>query len=178
MFERRLHFHIDWALVIALMALCLIGLANIYSATGGPTSIYVTQIYGIVLGLIALTICLAIDYRTLADKPRSVYGGVVLRLVYVLFLGVVRGGSRRWIDLGPLNLQPSEFAKAALALVLAKFFDESPPGGPAPGPRYGRHARPRALRHRLPGGHADAHLRHPRAGRRARGARRVEVRAP
>jgi rod shape determining protein RodA len=39
--------------------------------------------------------------------------------------GVVRGGSRRWIDLGPFNLQPSEFAKAAVALVLAKFFGES-----------------------------------------------------
>ena len=45
--------------------------------------------------------------------------------MYVLFFGVVRGGSRRWIDLGPLNLQPSEFAKATLALVLAKFFGES-----------------------------------------------------
>ena len=42
--------------------------------------------------------------------------------MYVLFFGAVRGGSRRWIDLGAFNLQPSEFAKAALALVLAKFF--------------------------------------------------------
>jgi len=38
---------------------------------------------------------------------------------------VVRGGSRRWIDLGPMNLQPSEFAKAALALALAKFFGDT-----------------------------------------------------
>jgi rod shape determining protein RodA len=129
MFERRLHFHIDWAMIIALMALCVMGLANIYSATGGPTGIYVTQIYGIVLGLVALAICLAIDYRTLADKSHFIYGGIVLLLVYVLFLGVVRGGSRRWIDFGALNLQPSEFAKAALALVLAKFFAESRRGG-------------------------------------------------
>jgi rod shape determining protein RodA len=111
MFERRLHFHIDWAMLIALMALCLLGLAQIYSATGGPTRTLRHQIYGIVLGLVALLICLTIDYRTLADKSHFVYGGIVLLLVYVLFLGVVRGGSRRWIDLGPLNLQPSEFAK-------------------------------------------------------------------
>jgi len=129
MFERRLHFHIDWAMVIALTALCLVGLANIYSATGGPTTVYVTQIYGILLGLVAMVICLTIDYRTLADKSHFAYGGIVLLLVYVLFLGVVRGGSRRWIDLGPLNLQPSEFAKATLALVLAKFFAESRRGG-------------------------------------------------
>src|SRR5256714_5054537 len=43
----------------------------------------------------------------------------------VFFSGGVGGGSRRWIDLGVVNLQPSEFAKAALALVLAKFFGES-----------------------------------------------------
>jgi rod shape determining protein RodA len=78
---------------------------------------------------VALAICLAIDYRTLADKSHFIYGGIILLLVYVLFLGVVRGGSRRWIDFGPLNLQPSEFAKATLALVLAKFFAEGRRGG-------------------------------------------------
>jgi rod shape determining protein RodA len=72
-----------------------------------------------------MTVALSIDYRTLADKSHFVYGGVALLLVYVLFFGAVRGGSRRWIDLGPINLQPSEFAKATLALVLAKFFGES-----------------------------------------------------
>jgi rod shape determining protein RodA len=43
----------------------------------------------------------------------------------VLFFGVVRGGARRWIALGLFNLQPSEFARIAVALVLAKFFGES-----------------------------------------------------
>ncbi len=42
-----------------------------------------------------------------------------------MFFGVVRGGARRWIPLGLFNLQPSEFAKIAVALVLAKFFGES-----------------------------------------------------
>ncbi len=125
MFERRLYHHIDWALVAALFALCAIGLAQIYSATGGPTRIYITQIYGIVLGIVALAICLSIDYRTLADKSHFIYIGVLVLLVYVLFFGAVRGGSRRWIDLGIVNLQPSELAKATVALVLAKFFGES-----------------------------------------------------
>src|SRR6185503_6138060 len=129
MFERRLYYHVDWALVAAVLALTLLGLSQIYSATGGPTSIYVTQIYGILLGLVALGVCLAIDYRTLVDKSHFIYGGVLVLLVYVLFFGAVRGGSRRWIDLGPFNLQPSEFAKAALALVLAKFFTDVRRGG-------------------------------------------------
>jgi len=51
----------------------------------------------------------------------------------VLFFGAVRGGSRRWIDLGPLNLQPSEFAKATVALVLAKFFGDRQRGAPQRG---------------------------------------------
>jgi rod shape determining protein RodA len=130
MFERRLYFHIDWAMLAAVMAIALIGLAQIYSATGGSTSIYHTQIYGITLGLIAMIVCLSIDYRSLADKSHIIYIGVVLLLVYVLFFGAVRGGSRRWIDLGVFNLQPSEFAKATVALVLAKYFGDSRRGAP------------------------------------------------
>ena len=129
MFDRRLYHHIDWAMVGAIVALCLIGLAQIYSATSpgesGASSIFFTQIWAILLGLVVLAIVLGFDYRSLADKSHFLYIGIMALLVGVLVFGVVRGGSRRWIDLGPMNLQPSEFAKAALALVLAKFFGES-----------------------------------------------------
>ena len=125
MFERRLYYHVDWGLLIAMLMLCVIGLAQIYSATGGWSDIVQTQMYAIVLGLVALLVCLSVDYRSLADKSHFVYIAIVGLLVYVLFFGAVRGGSRRWIDLGVFNLQPSEFAKAALALVLAKLFGES-----------------------------------------------------
>jgi rod shape determining protein RodA len=125
MFERRLYFHIDWALIGAVLALCAIGLAQIYSATGGPTRVYYTQIYAIGLGLVAMLACMTIDYRSLADKSHLIYLAIVVVLVGVLFFGAVRGGSRRWIDLGVFNLQPSEFAKAVLALVLAKMLGET-----------------------------------------------------
>jgi rod shape determining protein RodA len=129
MFERRLYYHVDWAMLGAILALCLIGLLQIYSATGTPSAgssrIWVTQTYGIALGLLALVICLSIDYRTLTDKSHWIYVGILAMLIYVLFFGVVRGGSRRWIDLRVFMLQPSEFAKAAVALVLAKFFGDS-----------------------------------------------------
>ena len=124
MFERRLYHHIDWSMVVALLALCVLGLVMIYSASGGPTRVYTTQIYGILLGLVAFGLCLSIDYRTLADKSHWIYLGVLVLLGYVLLFGAVRGGSRRWIDLGVFNLQPSEFVKAALALMLAKHFGE------------------------------------------------------
>ncbi|OFW16300.1 MAG: rod shape-determining protein RodA [Acidobacteria bacterium RIFCSPLOWO2_12_FULL_67_14] len=125
MFERRLYHHIDWALLLAVAALCLLGITQIYSATGGWTDIVQTQIYAVLLGVLALVVCLSIDYRSLADKSHFIYIAVIALLACVLFFGAVRGGSRRWIDLDVFNIQPSEFAKAALALVLAKFFGES-----------------------------------------------------
>ena len=125
MFERRLYHHIDWLLIAAVFAICAIGLAMIYSTTGGPSRVYWTQIYAVALGLLAMGVCLAFDYRTLADKSHWIYLGIIGLLIAVLVFGAVRGGSRRWIDMGIVNLQPSEFAKAALALMLAKLFGES-----------------------------------------------------
>ena len=126
MFDRRLYFHIDWLLVAAILTISVMGIAMIYSATQATTPrLFQSQFYALALGLIALTVALSIDYRTLADKSHWIFVGVILLLVYVMFFGAVRGGARRWIPLGVFNLQPSEFAKIALALVLAKFYGES-----------------------------------------------------
>jgi len=124
MFERRLYHHIDWMLIGAVLAISAIGLAMIYSSTGGAGRTYWTQIYALGLGLIAMAVCVSFDYRSLADKSHWIYLAMMLGLVAVLFFGSVRGGSRRWIDLGVFNLQPSEFAKAVLALMLAKMLGE------------------------------------------------------
>src|SRR5512143_779239 len=132
MFERRLYYHIDWLMIAALGALCGIGVAMIYSTThGGPNAnLYIRQLYAIGLGVVALGLCLAIDYRSLADNSLVFYAGVIVLLVVVLLFGASGGGARRWIPLPFFNLQPSEFAKVALALTLAKFFDEGRRGGP------------------------------------------------
>jgi len=129
MFERRLYYHIDWALVISVLALCALGVLMIYSTTYDPTRgtsrMYVTQLYAIVIGLGALLFMLTIDYRTFADKSHLIYIGICAALVYVMLFGMVQMGARRWIPLRVFNLQPSEFAKVAVALVLAKFFGEN-----------------------------------------------------
>lgn len=114
-------------LVTAVFALAAIGVAMIYSTTGNPaggaaSSLYVTQLKAIALGLVALLFFLLIDYQTLADNSHLLYVLLVLSLIAVLVFGVTRGGARRWIALPFLNLQPSEFAKLALALVLARYF--------------------------------------------------------
>jgi rod shape determining protein RodA len=128
-FERRLYYHIDWALVAALFALCALGVAMIYSTTSDPTRaisrLYTTQLYAIVIGTGALVFMLTLDYRTFADKSHLIYIGLLALLIYVLFFGTVQMGARRWIGLRGFNLQPSEFAKVGVALVLAKFFGEN-----------------------------------------------------
>jgi rod shape determining protein RodA len=129
MFERRLYHHIDWALLIAIFALCALGVAMIFSTTSDPTRgnshLFVTQLYAIALGLIAMVFTLTLDYRTFTDKSHLIYIGLLAILLYVLFLGTVQMGARRWIAIGGFNLQPSEFAKVGVALVLAKYFGEN-----------------------------------------------------
>jgi rod shape determining protein RodA len=124
--ERRLFFHFDWLLLGAVLIICAMGIAMIYSATHATSPrLFVSQFYALGLGLVALVVALSIDYRTLADKSHWIFVLTLALLVYVLFFGAVRGGARRWIPVGGFNLQPSEFAKLAVALVLAKFFGES-----------------------------------------------------
>jgi rod shape determining protein RodA len=128
-FERRLYYHIDWALVGAILALCAIGVTMIYSTTFDPTRgmsrMYITQLYAIVIGLGAMIVMVTLDYRTFTDKSHLIYIALLGLLLYVLFFGMVQMGARRWIPLRLVNLQPSEFAKVGVALVLAKFFGEN-----------------------------------------------------
>jgi rod shape determining protein RodA len=130
MLERRLFFYVDWLLLAAVLLLTLIGLAMIYSTTYdalnarvGPQ--FYTQAYAIVIGLAALAVCLAVDYRRLSEYSLVLFILLAAVLAYVLFFGVVRGGARRWIALGPVTIQPSEFAKIGLALISATFFAEN-----------------------------------------------------
>jgi rod shape determining protein RodA len=128
-FERRLYSHIDWALLLAILTLCGLGVAMIYSTTSDPTRgvsrLHITQLYAIALGLGAMVVTLSLDYRTFTDKSHFIYIGILGLLLYVMFLGATQMGARRWIALGGFNLQPSEFAKLGVALVLAKFFGET-----------------------------------------------------
>jgi rod shape determining protein RodA len=100
----------------------------IFSTTSDPTRgtshLYVTQLYAIALGLGAMLVTLTLDYRTFSDKSHLLYFALCGLLVYVMFFGTAQMGARRWIQLGVVNLQPSEFAKVGVALVLAKFFGE------------------------------------------------------
>ena len=73
MFERRLYHHIDWALVIAILALCALGVVMINSTTADPTraasKMYITQLYAIVLGLGGWFLGILIVITTMPGTP-------------------------------------------------------------------------------------------------------------
>ena len=132
MFERRLYFHVDWLLLGAVLLLTGIGVAMIYSTTwvstpagGHPGQQPFTQMYALGIGLVALLVFLAIDYRMFAEHSLFVYGSVIVLLIFVLIKGSTQMGAQRWIPIGPFHLQPSEFARIAVALVLAMYFGEN-----------------------------------------------------
>jgi rod shape determining protein RodA len=129
MIDRRLLPHLDVPLLAALLALTLAGLATVYSATFNPVTEqpgreFWTQLYAIPIGFAALLACLLIDYRSLTQRSWIVYLMLVGALIYVMFFGAVRGGARRWIALPGVSLQPSEFARLTVALVLAMFYGD------------------------------------------------------
>jgi rod shape determining protein RodA len=140
MFERRLYFHVDWLLLAAILLIAGMGLTMIYSTTyrllpdgtGYAGREFWTQLYALGLGCIALVVCLAIDYRALAEHSLIVYGGLLALLLFVLVAGDTAGGAQRWIAVGPFKLQPSEFARITLALILAMFFGENRRGARNP----------------------------------------------
>ena len=128
--DRRLVPHFDWPLMLAVLALTAIGLSTVYSVTWSEAQQQVgaafwTQLYAVPLALVVMGVCIAIDYRSLTQRSLLLYGALVVLLVLVGLFGVVRGGSRRWLDFGVMSLQPSEFARIALALVLAAYYGES-----------------------------------------------------
>jgi rod shape determining protein RodA len=125
--DRRLLFNIDWGMMAATLLLLGIGIATILSATysGRNSGLEVKQLYWILIGLAALLVCVSIDYRRLVDQAPLLYLASIAALGYVLFLGPRIAGTRRWIVLGPMQLQPSEFVKLVAALFVAKIFAES-----------------------------------------------------
>ncbi|HEY2434433.1 MAG TPA: rod shape-determining protein RodA [Vicinamibacterales bacterium] len=140
MFERRLYFHVDWLLLGAVLLLAVFGVAMIYSTTYviAPTGDHMgkevmPQVYALVIGLVALLVFLAIDYRLLAEYSLLIFGLLLLLLVFVLFKGQTQMGAQRWIPIGPFHLQPSEFGRIAVALVLAMYFGENRRGAKNPG---------------------------------------------
>ncbi len=116
----------EWQLVLLSLILSCVGLCLIFSATSqlgdAGRSLVMRQITWCSLGLVIVASFLLFDYHVLERWAVWFYVGIVVALVAVWALGKVTAGSRRWIELGLMRFQPSEFAKLAVVIILARYF--------------------------------------------------------
>jgi rod shape determining protein RodA len=116
----------DWPLLGVVLILCSISVLEIYSATLHTKYVgfHNKQILWIAGGLVAMFFFAKIDYHKLIDYVPWVYGIFILLLGVVLIPGIGHKalGARRWIKIGPLLFQPSEWIKFILILAVARYF--------------------------------------------------------
>jgi len=109
-----------------ILALCTVSVAEIYSATLHTKYVdshfQTKQVYWILGGLVAMFIFAKIDYHKLIDWVPWAYGVCLVSLVAVKLVGVKVLGARRWIKIGPMHFQPSEWVKLILILMVARYF--------------------------------------------------------
>ena len=127
MFDRRLVKNFHWGLLAATLVLAAMGVVTLYSAvnadaTAAPSRLYLKQMLWYVMGLGALTVGFTVNYKTLERWAPVLYSLCIVMLMGVLVIGKTAGGSRRWLALGPIFVQPSELAKIVVALMLARHY--------------------------------------------------------
>lgn len=134
MIDRRLASNFNWFYFLICLAISILGVVIIYSANHGRPEaffrgLYIKQMYWIGYGLVAMLIAMILDYRWFSRYAYLIYFITLLALAYVLVNGVVASGSRRWIHIGSISIQVSEFAKIALVIALAKYFESGKMSG-------------------------------------------------
>ena len=129
MFDRRLVQYFDWGLLGLVALLASFGLTTLYSAvTAGGTSphhaLYTKQFMWFGVGLVAMVFSFVFSYKTIEKWADVIYVGCNALLVAVLIFGKLAGGSKRWLLLGPISVQPSEIAKVAVIIILARYYSK------------------------------------------------------
>jgi rod shape determining protein RodA len=114
---------VNWGLVMVLTLIASVGFAVLYSADNGnfqPWALKSMIHYGVGLGL--MLVVAVIDIRFWYRAAYPVYLVAALLLVAVDVKGISGKGAQRWLELGPITLQPSELMKIGLVMVLARYF--------------------------------------------------------
>jgi rod shape determining protein RodA len=120
---------LDPILLVVSLTLSAFGIIAVYVAGADSRQAFAeNQALGFLVGLAGAVPLALIDYRFWWRHRRLIYGLILLVLLAVLVLGVTAGGAQRWVYVGPVQVQPSEFAKLGMVVVLAGYFAEKPVG--------------------------------------------------
>ncbi|HUO46423.1 MAG TPA: putative lipid II flippase FtsW [Acidimicrobiia bacterium] len=114
-------------LLVVVVVLIVVGLGATLSASSisglanaqDQYHYFKRQLLGLALGVVAMVIASRLDYRLYRKLAIPIFGMTLAVLILVLFVGLEEGGSRRWLAVGPLTVQPSEVAKLSVILTLA-----------------------------------------------------------
>jgi len=127
--QRSLLFNADWFVILTYLTLCVIGWFNIHAAVYDPLNPsildldtnYGKQLIFIISAIIIGFAILLLDSKFFNTFSPIFYGITIILLILVLIIGRNVGGNQAWIPIGNFRLQPSEFAKFATCLLLARY---------------------------------------------------------
>ncbi len=128
--DRRSIQNFDWVLVGLVVILASMGIINLMSASaagveGGMSDIVRRQMASMVGGLLVMMVVAFIDYRHVERFAPVIFAGVLILVASTLVVGSVTRGAQAWLFRG--SFQPSELAKTALVIMLARHFGRNPP---------------------------------------------------
>lgn len=123
--ERTFFRRWDWNFSLVILALNIVGLINLYSATHGHADLemsrlFIQQIVWLSLGWTFFLVASLVDYKVFLRLAYPIYFLNLLAIIAVPIVGKTYLGAKRWLDLGPFHFQPSESIKIAMVMVLAK----------------------------------------------------------
>ncbi|MCB5945433.1 rod shape-determining protein RodA [Acidocella sp. KAb 2-4] len=119
---------VNWLFVLCVCLLAGVGYAALYSAAGGSAEPYAQSQIIRFCGMLVMMLGIAmVDIRLLAKLSWPAYGLGIALLLVVMLAGHTGLGAKRWIDLGPIEIQPSELMKLFLAMALADYFKRATP---------------------------------------------------
>ena len=118
---------LPWSLILMVSGISAFGLVVLYSAAGGAMSPWASKQAIVFFVFLALAIAMSwLKESTIKSATFPIFAVIVIMLIGVEALGLVKKGAQRWLELGPLRLQPSEFMKPAIVLTLARFYELLP----------------------------------------------------
>jgi rod shape determining protein RodA len=143
---RRFRAAVDWPLIVVIIALCTLGLLNLYSATRGLRhhAKFDNQVQWVVLGAVSFVVATIVDYRALVRFAWFGLGAAIALLLVARVLGNPHAGDTnhgityRWLHIAGMGIQPSELAKVMVILVLGRVFQDTEPTSYTPRVLLGR----------------------------------------
>ena len=133
--QPRMTANVPWVLVIGVMLTSVVGIYNLASASRPPSSpVWMSQLLYLAVGIAIVVVMAFLDYRLIQRATVALYLLNIGALLALKVFGHTAKGAESWFVIGPFRIQPAEFMKITMVLMLAKYFhDDDRPNQPSQG---------------------------------------------